>query len=360
MSRVHVENIMHGALVCFTMLGLALVLCENMHSSKVCSSELCRHVILAIYFTSLVRTSRGVQAQAMPQVVVHVRTGEADGGLGFRCDWKTGEVLHVQRDSWAWQQGLRAGSEIIAVNREVVKGMSQARFVSYMKCRPLKLCLQSKYRGLRSRRKRSNTPIRHVPPIAGSLSVSPTSAGIASPLLSPAGSSEGDAGSGENPDHAWYSMTPSPSRHISCLSSQKQLQFLLSDAAHQGDVRSVRSCLDAGARAGDKVMGDWSPLLLASQSGHTEICQALLEFQADPAETVDGDQSALMLAVDEGHVDLAMLMLGQIDKGSLDYKDKSGFSLVDHLKALHDDDETDDSARRQVDRAIIMVGRCLN
>lgn len=87
----------------------------------------------------------------------------------------------------------------------------------------------------------------------------------------------------------------------------------LSEAAHDGDIDTVRELLAAGAGVNVAVPGDGSPLIGAVRSGRPDIVSLLLDRGADPDLAVPGDGSALIAAARTGRADIATTLL---DRGA--------------------------------------------
>jgi len=79
-------------------------------------------------------------------------------------------------------------------------------------------------------------------------------------------------------------------------------------AARNGDVGSVKALLDAGASIEERGADGYSPLLLATHSGHTELTTFLLERGTNPNASVVG-YSALHTAVLRGDLEMTKALL---------------------------------------------------
>ena len=82
----------------------------------------------------------------------------------------------------------------------------------------------------------------------------------------------------------------------------------LADAARRNDVNVVRCLLEAGAGKEFRI-GDKTALMLASESGHSEIVRLLLEAGADKDCWDNFGRTALLLASESGHLENVRLLL---------------------------------------------------
>ena len=107
-------------------------------------------------------------------------------------------------------------------------------------------------------------------------------------------------------------------------------------AAADGDARKVEELLSQGGRVDARDQG-FTPLLVAAQRGHAEVCELLLERGKANIEETDNDgDTALNLAATKGHASTVAMLLS---KGAwVDTKNKSGFTP---LLAAVDDGHTE-------------------
>ena len=84
----------------------------------------------------------------------------------------------------------------------------------------------------------------------------------------------------------------------------------LAEACKQGDLKTTRLLLEAGAKQ-DQLQNysDNTALMLAAENGHVEIARLLLDAGADKNLQNERDSTALMLAARNGHVEIARQLL---------------------------------------------------
>lgn len=81
-------------------------------------------------------------------------------------------------------------------------------------------------------------------------------------------------------------------------------------SAYAGNLGVVRKILGAGANPNMRRQDGATPLMLASEEGHTEVVRALLEHGADAnAARTDIGARALLFASQNGHLEIAKLLL---------------------------------------------------
>ena len=95
-------------------------------------------------------------------------------------------------------------------------------------------------------------------------------------------------------------------------------------AAGSGDARKVEELLSQGATVDERDQG-LTPLLVAAQEGHTEVCELLLEKGKANIEETDNDgDTALKLVASEGDASTVALLLS---KGArVDTRAEDGFT----------------------------------
>jgi ankyrin repeat protein len=100
--------------------------------------------------------------------------------------------------------------------------------------------------------------------------------------------------------------------------------FQLLRACLDGNLNKAKELLDQGASP-DYLCKSFSPLIIASLKGHTEIVQLLLEKGADVNLRTENGPTALMEASARGHADIVKTLL---DKGA-EVNAKATFIWVD-------------------------------
>ena len=82
-------------------------------------------------------------------------------------------------------------------------------------------------------------------------------------------------------------------------------------ASFNGDASTVEELLSQGERVDSNVLG-FTPLLVAAQRGHAEVCKLLLETgKANVKETNPNGNTPLLLAANGGHTELCELQRQQ-------------------------------------------------
>lgn len=76
---------------------------------------------------------------------LNVQPGDCDSMLGLIAEWAPDRIFAkaVKEGSWAFQHGLRTGSELCLLNGEAVSEMTRERFVSHLKARPLRISFKA-------------------------------------------------------------------------------------------------------------------------------------------------------------------------------------------------------------------------
>src|SRR5690349_4479256 len=83
-------------------------------------------------------------------------------------------------------------------------------------------------------------------------------------------------------------------------------------AARRGDLDVVKMLLAAGANVRAKTrLGDYTPLLLASETGHAAVIDALAAAGADPKAATASGVTPLMLAAASGQVDAVTALVAR-------------------------------------------------
>ena len=82
-------------------------------------------------------------------------------------------------------------------------------------------------------------------------------------------------------------------------------------AANKGDASTVALLLSRGARVDARCRG-FTPLLVAVQLGHTEVCKLLLDQgKAKIEEAMPGGATALIVAANKGNASIVALLLSR-------------------------------------------------
>lgn len=80
-------------------------------------------------------------------------------------------------------------------------------------------------------------------------------------------------------------------------------------AAKNGDLAAIENLLDnKGADVNTKAKDDWTPLMLASQNGHTDAVKALLARDADVFAQTKDNGTALSRAEQGNHTEVVKLL----------------------------------------------------
>ena len=115
---------------------------------------------------------------------------------------------------------------------------------------------------------------------------------------------------------------------LEALEKRMKPELQLVNVAANGDARKLAELLSQGARVDSCVAGITS-LMVAAQSGHTEVCKLLLETgKANVKETTPDGVTPLLSAADKGHTELCKLLL---ENGS----DLEESNPVTQMTALH-------------------------
>ena len=106
---------------------------------------------------------------------------------------------------------------------------------------------------------------------------------------------------------------------------------LIVQAAAAGDASKVEMLLSQGARGDARDQG-FTPLLVAAQRGHTEVCELLLDKgKANIEETTPIGNNALNLAASKGHASTVALLLSK--EARVDIRSRDGFTSLLPRKA---------------------------
>ena len=116
----------------------------------------------------------------------------------------------------------------------------------------------------------------------------------------------------------WEDLAKKEEGTMNANSSSEETDKALVDAAFKGDARNVAKLLSKGARMDARDRG-FTPLLVAAQCGHTEVCQLLLKTSiANVTEKTSDDFTSLLAADQEGHNEVFALL---VDKGKANHEE---------------------------------------
>lgn len=80
-------------------------------------------------------------------------------------------------------------------------------------------------------------------------------------------------------------------------------------ASQEGHVEAVQLLVQAGASVNRRNMVQMTSLMLASQRGHANVCQTLLQHSADVDAKTNQDSTALLLACKRGHLAVVRVLV---------------------------------------------------
>lgn len=114
---------------------------------------------------------------------------------------------------------------------------------------------------------------------------------------------------------AWAGRAPkqvyNPQLRSSESPSVDALGIALVEAAAQGDMRSAKKLIGAGADINYRADGDGTPLIAASRAGHLSMVELLLDGGAEIDLSVPGDGNPLIVAAAESHAGIVRLLVGR-------------------------------------------------
>ena len=120
---------------------------------------------------------------------------------------------------------------------------------------------------------------------------------------------------------------------MSKLRSRLQMNKLLLDACHHGDLAAVEQLVDDGADVDMAAQGGVTALMLACLRGHAHVVQLICERGANIDQTDNDGDTALMRACRQGHVFIALLLCSFGAEREL--SNKHGVSAVDDADACN-------------------------
>ena len=98
-------------------------------------------------------------------------------------------------------------------------------------------------------------------------------------------------------------------------------------AATKGDVSTVALLLSKGAKVDTRNKSGWTPLLVAAQKSHTEVCELLLTAGSDVEESVPKTQfTSLHFAALHGHGKIIQLLLSQLQKANINSRSRTEYT----------------------------------
>ncbi|HKS26489.1 MAG TPA: ankyrin repeat domain-containing protein [Pyrinomonadaceae bacterium] len=119
-----------------------------------------------------------------------------------------------------------------------------------------------------------------------------------------------------------FSAAPGQTENSSALKSQAQARLSLHRAVDEGDFAALKSLIEGGADVNARSSDEWTPLMLATIKGHTEMVKALLENGADTNARNRKGWTALMFAVSMSDADTTRILLSA--GANINARDKEG------------------------------------
>lgn len=83
------------------------------------------------------------------------------------------------------------------------------------------------------------------------------------------------------------------------------------NAVYQNDIEQVKMLVERGESADTSVSGNFTPLMIASYYGYTDIARYLVDNGADVNQQNDEGWTALMFATAYGHTEIAEILLSK-------------------------------------------------
>lgn len=119
-----------------------------------------------------------------------------------------------------------------------------------------------------------------------------------------------------------FSASSGQTENGSALKSAAAPRLSLHRAVDEGDFAAVKSLIDAGADVNARSNDEWTPLMLATIKGHTQMVEALLGNGADSNARNRKGWTALMFAVSMSDADTMRILLGA--GANINARDKEG------------------------------------
>jgi excisionase family DNA binding protein len=119
-----------------------------------------------------------------------------------------------------------------------------------------------------------------------------------------------------------FSAAPSNPEAVSSLKSGGTQRLTLHRAVDEGDFAALNSLIDAGADVNARSSDEWTPLMLATIKGHTEMVEALLKNGADSNARNKKGWTALMFAVSMSDAETTRILLTR--GANINARDKEG------------------------------------
>ena len=119
-----------------------------------------------------------------------------------------------------------------------------------------------------------------------------------------------------------FSAAPGQPEAASPLKSGGAERLSLHRAVDEGDFAALKSLIDAGADLNARSSDEWTPLMLATIKGHTEMVEALLKNGADSNARNKKGWTALMFSVSMSDADTTRILLSR--GANINARDKEG------------------------------------
>ena len=113
---------------------------------------------------------------------------------------------------------------------------------------------------------------------------------------------------------------------VSCATTPRSPEALLSYSAERGDVNTARQLIADGVDIDARDKNRSTPLMAASYFGHKEIVHLLLDGEADLELTDNMGRTALMYASEAGNTDIAELLI--LQGADIDVRDNEGLTAL--------------------------------
>lgn len=119
-----------------------------------------------------------------------------------------------------------------------------------------------------------------------------------------------------------FSAASGQPENSSAVKSQAAPRLSLHRAVDEGDFATLKSLIDAGADVNARSSDEWTPLMLATIKGHTQMVEALLKNGADSNARNRKGWTALMFAVSMNDADTMRILLSA--GANINARDKEG------------------------------------